>query len=858
MYYKERNDFVRKFTDFIIDKRHFILLIFIVLTIISAFLSKKVTINYDLSRYLPSTSETRIGIDIMDEEFAGTETSSLNVMFKGLEKQEKKEIYDSLSELDGISSVDYDETEEYNKDDYTLYVVNVDDEDESDLAKRVYTEINEKYKDYDMYKSGSIEEKNHEVLSTWVVAIAVFCVLIILIIMCGSYAEPFLFLIAILMAVVLNTGTNIIFNNVSNITNSITAILQMALSMDYSIMLMNRYNQEKEKEKDNKKAMKNALNDAFKSISSSSVTTIVGLLALVFMSFTIGKDLGIVLAKGVMFSLISIFFVLPALILIFDKWIVKTKKKSPNLKLDALGKFAFGFRKIAIFVFIGIFMFSFITKGNLKILYAEPEDGKIAEIFGENNQIAIIYNNREEEKIRNYLDKLEANEKIDSVLAYGSTIDKEMTYQELNEKLKEMSSDVDIEDYLLKILYFNYYNQDEKNTMTFDEFVEFLENEVYDKPDMKDQIDDETMENIDRLKNFTSEAQINKLRSAMELAEILEMEKTDIEDIFVYYNSKHNSLKISINDFIKFMNNDVLTNEKYSKNVDQKTKEDLKTLSKYISVDTIKKKMTAIEMAKLFDMDTNSMNDLYKYYVSIGNIDLKMTIADFTKFVLNDVLNSEYANQFDEETIKNIKLLNTFSNSSTITSQMEISNLSNLFEIEETKIKQLLYIKYSTIDTGDTKSLSEFINQVSYIKENTSYLDEEDLSSIEKLSFFASNENNINVTKLSKEELASMFNGIRTNFVQNIYLLAGLPDDYKMSPQEFIHFVVTTLSYDESTDENGRVDTGAFLVDDITLNQLKLLQAVIDDSVNANKTQHTATRFSKFIKYAKISNVSII
>ena len=734
----------------------------------------------------------------------------------------------------------------------------MDDEDESELAKKVYTEINEKYKDYDIYKSGSIEEKNHDVLPTWVVAIAVFCVLIILIIMCNSYVEPFLFLIAILMAVVLNTGTNIIFNNVSNITNSITAILQMALSMDYSIMLMNRYNQEKEKEKDNKKAMKNALNDAFKSISSSSVTTIVGLLALVFMSFTIGKDLGIVLAKGVLFSLVSIFFVLPALILIFDKWIVKTKKKSLNLKLDGLGKFAFRFRKIAIFVFIGVFMFSFITKGNLKILYAEPEDGKIAEIFGENNQIAIIYNNHEEEKIRNYLDKLEENDKIDSVLAYGNTIDKEMTYQELNEKLKDMSSDVDIEDYLLKILYFNYYNQDEKNTMTFNEFVEFLENEVYDEPDMKNQIDDETKENVDRLKNFTSEAQINKQRSTLEIAGILGMDKTDVEDIFVYYNSKHNNLKIGINDFIKFMNNDVLTNEKYSKNVDKKTREDLKTLSKYTSIDTIKKKMTASEMAKLFDMDTNSMNDLYKYYVSIGNIDAKMTIAEFTNFVLKDVLNSEYANQFNEETIKNIQLLNTFSNSSTITGQMETADLTNLFGIEETKIKQLLYLKYSTIDTGDTKSLSEFINQVSYIKNNTSYLEGTDLSSIEKLSFFASNENNINVTKLSKEELASMFNGIRTNFVQNIYLLAGLPDDYKMSPQEFIHFVVTTLSYDESANENGGVDTGAFSVDNTTLNQLKLLQAVIDDSVNTDKTQYTATRFSKFIKCSKGTNVSII
>ena len=152
--------------------------------------------------------------------------------------------------------------------------------------------------------------------------------------MCESYVEPFLFLTSILMAVVLNKGTNIIFSNVSHITDSIAAILQMALSMDYSIMLMNRYDQEKKTEKDKVKAMKNALYKAFQAISSSSVTTIVGLLALIFMTFKIGKDLGFVLAKGVLFSLICIFFVLPDLILIFDKWISKTKKRSPNIKVN--------------------------------------------------------------------------------------------------------------------------------------------------------------------------------------------------------------------------------------------------------------------------------------------------------------------------------------------------------------------------------------------------------------------------------------------------------------------------------------------------------------------------------------------
>ena len=134
--------------------------------------------------------------------------------------------------------------------------------------------------------------------------------------------------------------------------------------------------------------MKKALYNAFKSISSSSVTTIVGLMALVFMSFKIGRDLGFVLAKGVLFRLICIFFVLPALILMFDKLIEKTKKKSPNIKLDKVGKISFKLRYIAVPVFIIVFIVSFLQRGNLGILYTDSESDNISEVFKENNQIA--------------------------------------------------------------------------------------------------------------------------------------------------------------------------------------------------------------------------------------------------------------------------------------------------------------------------------------------------------------------------------------------------------------------------------------------------------------------------------------
>ena len=307
---------MRKITDFIVKGRYVFLAIFIIAAIFGLYLSTKVNINDDIMKYLPKSSETKIGKDIMDEEFAEQDSSVLNVMFKGLSDSEKEDTLKKLKSIDGVSSVDYENTEKYNKDKYTLYVLNVDDYDHSETATSVYNYVKDNFRTAGM--SGSIYDENKPILQLWIVILAIACAMIILIILSDSYVEPWLYLISIGIAVFINKGTNIMFDSVSSITNSIVAILQLALSMDYSIMLSNRYKQEKLTHSNKIDAMKEALYHSFKAISSSSVTTIVGLVALVFMSFTIGKDLGFVLAKGVLLSLISIFFCLPALLLIFD------------------------------------------------------------------------------------------------------------------------------------------------------------------------------------------------------------------------------------------------------------------------------------------------------------------------------------------------------------------------------------------------------------------------------------------------------------------------------------------------------------------------------------------------------------
>lgn len=823
---------MRKITDFIVKRRNFIIVLFIFLVIVSIFLSTKVKINYDMTEYLPSDSETKIGMDIMEKEFEEEKVSYLNVMFKNLKEEEKKDMHEKLSTLDGVSSVHYEkENEEYNSNEYTLYKINVDDTEDSEKAASVYRKVNETFKDYEFYTSGDIKDRNMTILPTWILVLAVLIVAIILVIMCESYIEPLLFLICIGIAVLLNNGTNIIFGTVSNVTSSISAILQLALSMDYSIMLINRYRQEKENTKDKVEAMQEALYKSFSSISSSSLTTIVGLITLVFMSFTIGKDLGLVLAKGVLLSLLVIFTCLPALILMCDKVITRTKKKAPHITLNHFGKFIYKFRSIGFILLIILFIGSYILKGNVGIIYTPSDEDKIADVFKKNNQIAIIYNNKDEETVSKYLEKLENTEETTEVLAYGNTIGEKLKYNEFNNKLEELGKNTKIEDYLLKIIYYNYYNDNPETKMTFDEFVEFTESNVLNNQNFSSKLDNSAKSNIKKLNKFTSNSEMNKKRTYSEIANTLEINENDVYNLFVYYYKDKVDVSLTIKDFVNFVNNEVLTNNDYCSDIPKSAKNNLNTLNKFLDKNTITKSMNSTEMAHLFGMDKNTLDSLYLYYYSIHGVDNKLSINEFANFVINNVLsNEQYASQFDSNTVTNLKLLQTMSNKSIIDKNMNTTELSSIFGIDENMVKQLLLLKYTLADNGTTLTIAEYIDFVNYLKNNTNYLDGVDVNAINKIAVFTKNENNMNTTKMNKAQLSYIFNNVSNGLVDNVYKALQLPDSYQMSPQEFINLVIEKLS--DNIDKN-------------SLDNLKLIKLIIDDSSKSSK--YTATQIANVL-----------
>lgn len=327
---------MKKLADFLVDKRLWFFIVGMVFAAVCLVMMLFVNINYDLTAYLAKDSAMREGLDIMTEEFPAMELpGSFKIMFENLKESEKLKVKSDLERFEGVASVTFEPGSiSYNTKYYTLYAINTERSESAYVEDVLAKMVKEFGKEYSVHTYYNGDPTN--VLDT-LIPLALSLLAVLLLLLCRSYFEPILLVAAIGVAVVMNMGTNIIFESVSNMTFSIAAVLQLVLSIDYSIMLLHRYEQEREllHGEDNVQAMKNAVANAISSIASSAFTTIVGFLMLLFMSFTIGADIGLVLSKGVAFSLICVFTVMPALILWSDKLLFKLKKKNFSKKHTA-------------------------------------------------------------------------------------------------------------------------------------------------------------------------------------------------------------------------------------------------------------------------------------------------------------------------------------------------------------------------------------------------------------------------------------------------------------------------------------------------------------------------------------------
>lgn len=340
---KEKMTIKDRISKFIVHNRYVFLGIFVLLLVGSCILIPKVELNYDLTKYLEKDSISKQDLTKMTEEFG--EYGNANVMLKGVTEEQASEIADEILKLDCVTASVFDKDSSY-KDGKALISIflNVSSFDPKveNCINDIRGILNESGYEYEMNGSAitMVFYQEHMIKDMLIIlALAIVVITGVLLISSNAYIEPLIVLIILGVAILLNMGTNYFMGQICFVTNAICAVLQLALSMDYSIVLLHRYEYEKTLTPDSKIAMRNALSSTYVAILSSSLTTVAGLISLVFMKFSIGYDIGMVLAKSIVISLLTVFFLMPSLIILFNKPIQKTVHKPIRFKYKGLLQF---------------------------------------------------------------------------------------------------------------------------------------------------------------------------------------------------------------------------------------------------------------------------------------------------------------------------------------------------------------------------------------------------------------------------------------------------------------------------------------------------------------------------------------
>lgn len=692
---------LKKISNFIVNKRILILALMLMLAVVSIFCSRFVEVNEDMTKYLPNDSNMKTGIDIMEKEFPEMETSgTIRVMFDDLNGSQKETILQKLESIAYVDSVDYDaKSSGYNKDNHTLYVLEFSCEYGSDEELAIESALESGFDDYQMVWQSN--DSGFPAIPLRILIVVMVILLVILFTMCGSWMEPILFLITIGVAVVINSGSNLIMGSVANITNSISTILQLVLSIDYSIILMNRYRQEKELEPDKVQAMKNALANAFSSVASSSLTTVVGLLMLVFMSFKIGADLGIVLAKGVFISMVCVLTMLPGILLACDKLIAKTAKKVPQIPMNWAAGFSHKMRYIMTGLFILLFIGAYILQRQTGIAYTLVKEDVIADVFPKDNMLVMVYENQDEDKVNELASSLEKDEKIKSVMGYGTTLGKAYTSGELADALKDMGEDISLSSGVIDMLYYDYYGDGKTGTMTAGGFLSFVSDTVMNDESFSEYIDDSMKENADMLGRF-ADADADALTAPMtaeELADFFDMDMADINDLFLLYYTKNGGVStdsMTLSTFADFVVNEVSNDAAYSSMFDEAALSSLTQLSVFTDATKVTTPYTYKDIASLLNIDESLIKTVFTLHNAQDVSGKKMTLPQFTDFLCNHIMNDPmFGSAFDGVKKEQLQSMNTLIQLAASDQGLTSDKMAQSLGMDENMINQLYLMYFS-------------------------------------------------------------------------------------------------------------------------------------------------------------------
>ena len=434
----EKPSFFQRLATVIVDKRNLIFFLYACALVFCLFSRNWVSVCNDITAYLPDDTETRQGLTLMDEEF--TTFATARVMVSHVTLDIAADLAEQMERIEGVTSASTGGTDtpediaEYFKGADALISVTFDGEESDEVSIAALSGIRELLEPYDYYINSTVGSSQADSLASEmgiILAVAAVIIVLVLLLTSRSYAEIPVLLLTFIAAALLNLGTNFIFGEISFVSNSVTVVLQLALAIDYAIIMLHRFLEEREHAGD-REACIAAVSAAIPSISASSLTTISGLAAMMFMQFRIGFDMGIVLIKAILFSMLSVFTLMPGLLMFFSKAMAKTQHRSFIPKIDRWGKFTLRLRYVGVPLFAVAVVAGFLLSSQCPYVYGYSQiktarqnetqiaEAKVNETFGAQNIMALIVPKGDYASEKALLARLETYDQVDYAMGLSN------------------------------------------------------------------------------------------------------------------------------------------------------------------------------------------------------------------------------------------------------------------------------------------------------------------------------------------------------------------------------------------------------------------------------------------------------
>ena len=424
--------FMVKLSTFIVDKRNLFFLITIILVIFSMFSRNWVEVENDLTFYLPEDSETKKALNVMDGEF--TTYGTAEVMVANIACEEAERMLDDLKEIKGVQSIDFDDTTDHYNNASALYSITFDYDETDDACLDSLDKVKEYLSGQDIYVKTDLGNTQAETIEREINMIMVYVAIVIVAVLLftsETYGEIPVLILTFGVGMIVNQGTNYLLGKISFVSNSVTSILQLALSIDYAIIFCNRFKEE-HKSLPIREAVILALSKSIPEIGASSLTTIGGLVAMLFMQFRLGPDMAICLIKSIGFALLSAFVVMPGLLVLFGPLIDRTGHKNFVPKISFIGSYDYATRHIVPIIFIVVLFFAFRLSNDCPYAYGysvlstpklnetQIAENMIEDNFSSSNMMALVVPRGDYEKEAQLLKELESYDEVDYTMGLAN------------------------------------------------------------------------------------------------------------------------------------------------------------------------------------------------------------------------------------------------------------------------------------------------------------------------------------------------------------------------------------------------------------------------------------------------------